>query len=158
MLNMEKPCVFMNFNKTLIRYSSPNSSIKSLAAGFLLCSPSGTITGAVRAHHISFRTCFFWRSFDSPLYFPAASWWKVPGSDTDRTLLSLRYTSPFWEELKAHWLTWATTNVLLLTRILQAGTIAGFRGRFEVTANNWNYWNNFCMARIYKGDWNILTK
>lgn len=53
MLNMKKPCVFMNFNKTLISYSSPNSSVKSLATGFLLCSPSGIITEAVRAHHIS---------------------------------------------------------------------------------------------------------
>lgn len=68
-LNLEKPSVFMNFNKTLIRYSSPNYSTKSLATGFLFCSPSGTITGAVSAHHIFCLNTFLLKILWQPLTF-----------------------------------------------------------------------------------------
>lgn len=138
-----KNLVFIWILTRYITYSSQSLSINWLATGFLLCYPSSTITKAVTV--LTTESCQKAILLKIPMtasyFFLAAllvrcSWFEILTEQGSLHIhfLSLLYESLFWEELKVHWITQETTNGLLLTWVLQAGTIASFKGGFEVKA------------------------
>lgn len=142
MLNL-KTLVFLWILTRHIKYSSQSSSINWLLQIFFFAS--------LLAHSLRQSQCpsqypvkkmILLKVLMTASYFfltallGRCSWFKML---TEKGSLhihfwSLSYKSLFWEELKAQWITQATTNGLLLTRVLQAGTIAGFKGRLKVRA------------------------
>lgn len=90
----KKNCVYMNFNKPLIRYSSQSSCINWLATGFLLPSLYRTIPKEVTMPiTVSCRKGILWSFLWQLLaFFLLHYWWGVPGSGHWQNKAPFTYT------------------------------------------------------------------
>lgn len=153
MLHLEKICAYMNFTKTLMRYSFQSSWINWLTTGFLLPYLYSTIPKAVTMPiTISCQKAILLNppmtasSFLLTELSVRCSWFKtlMEQGSLHIHFLSLSYKSLFWE-LKAHWMTQATANGLLLTLVLQELPLASKVDLKRQQGCSWNHfaWRGF---------------
>lgn len=161
-LNLDRTCVDRNFNKTLISMLlKVPASIGLLHISFSLsleCNPPDSHN----AHHNSLSQSAsseaLYGSVILLFYCIIGEVFLVQDIHRTRfpsyTLLSSPYKSLSWEELKLRWIIQATTNGLLLTRVLQALSLAS---KEDWRWQQRDYWNNFCATVICRHGWNMLA-